>query len=122
MNDRMSMRYSQHPAIWFGVDPLKDQYLAKQIAEATFLAGTEVEHRLRQTKREEQPLPEKASDGMMWVEKPLLTYRQAVGLDPMTEEQETALRHVEEANDNVMPSTPPELDESAMAVLHRLTG
>lgn len=84
----MSQDFSQHPAIFFGVDPLRDPLLARQIATATFYAGRSVENRLKQTKPMLRPNPEDAPKGQHWSEAPVWTWRQAVGLDDPPEDAE----------------------------------
>ena len=88
---RMAQAYGIHPAITFGVDPLgPDQWLAHQLMRATFHAGIAVEARLHETRRVLAPLPEPAPKGATWREIPVWTYRQAVGLDPLDDEEADA--------------------------------
>lgn len=86
----MAKEFGIHPALTFGVDPTQDQMLGYQLMRATFYAGRAVEQRLSQTTRVLEPAPESPPRGMFWTERPVWTYRQAVGLDAGPEEADDA--------------------------------
>lgn len=79
---RMAQEYGLHPAITFGVDPLRNQLLAYQLMRATFYTGTAIENRLKQTRRELVDLPEQPPKGQTFRDVPMWTYQQAIGSQP----------------------------------------